>query len=73
MEPQLIGTNGSDGVRFAYDVDLLALIDLAPRHSSVPELFEAYNRRLPPVAMPEFLAALATAIAQRWLRWCDTN
>ena len=73
MERRLIAANGGEGVRYAYDVDLLALVDLAPAYSSVPELFEAYNNRLAPVALPEFLAALATAIAQRWLLWCDTN
>jgi flavin-dependent dehydrogenase len=73
MEHRLIGPNGGEGVRYAYAVDLLALVDLAPAHASVPELFAAYNHRLAPVAMPDFLAALATAISQRWLRWCDTT
>jgi 2-polyprenyl-6-methoxyphenol hydroxylase-like FAD-dependent oxidoreductase len=59
-------------VRYAYGVDLLGLVELAPTYSSVPELFAAYNLRHAPVGLPAFLAALAAAIAQQWLRWCDT-
>jgi 2-polyprenyl-6-methoxyphenol hydroxylase-like FAD-dependent oxidoreductase len=73
LEHRIVGADGGDGVRYAYDVDLLALVDLAPEYRSVPEAFAAYNRRLAPVTLPDFLAALATAIAQRWLLWCDKN
>jgi hypothetical protein len=57
------------GIRYAFDVDLLALIDLAPAYPSVPSLFAAYNQRHPAVALPDFLAALATMLAHNWLVW----
>jgi hypothetical protein len=72
LEHRLVRTAHEQGVRFAYDVDLVTLIELAPSCRSVPELFDAYNRQAPPVALPNVLTALAFAIAHRWLRWCDT-
>jgi hypothetical protein len=69
LEARLITTERPEGVRYVYDVDVLALVELAPRHASVPALFADYNRRHPPVALPEFLAALATALGRNWLRW----
>lgn len=71
LERRLVRSGHS--VRYVHDVDLLALVQLAPAHTSVPALFEAYNSRHAPVALPHFLAALATAVAQQWLLWCDTN
>jgi flavin-dependent dehydrogenase len=41
------------------NVDLPRLVEIAEHHSQVPDLFEAYNRVCPPVALPNFLAALA--------------
>jgi flavin-dependent dehydrogenase len=70
LEERLVRGETDAGVRYAHDVDLLALVQLAPSHTSVPDLFEAYLRRSAPVALPDFLAALATAIAHHWLRWC---
>ena len=71
LERRLVRADVS--TRYAHDVDLLVLTELAPAHTSVPALFEAYNTRQAPVALPHFLAALATAIAHHWLLWCDTN
>jgi hypothetical protein len=71
LEPRLVRHDHDPGVRFAHDVDLIMLVQLAPAFTSVPDLFEAYNRRAAPVALPEFLAALAASIAHQWLRWCD--
>ena len=45
LEDRLVSDDGSAAVRYAYDVDLIALIDLAPSHTQVPELFAAYQRR----------------------------
>jgi flavin-dependent dehydrogenase len=73
LETRLVSDEMAAGARYAFDVDLLPLVDLAPRHASVPALFEAYNRRHAPVALPDFLAALSVAIAQHWLLWCDTT
>jgi 2-polyprenyl-6-methoxyphenol hydroxylase-like FAD-dependent oxidoreductase len=72
LERRLVRDDRPEGARFAYDVDLLTLVELAPSFTSVPDLFDAYNRRAAPVALPDFLGALATAIADRWLVWCDT-
>jgi hypothetical protein len=33
----------------------------------VPELFKIYCERSGPVALPDFLVALSTALARRWL------
>ncbi len=49
------------------DVDVITLIDLAPHYSDVPDLFDAYCRESGPVALPDFLRALATALARGWL------
>jgi hypothetical protein len=69
LETRLVASDQDAGVRYVFDVDLLGLIELAPAYSSVPALFEAYNRRHTPVAPPEFLGALSTALAREWLLW----
>jgi hypothetical protein len=69
LEPRLVAGAQDPGVRHAFDVDLLTLIDLAPGYSSVPDLFAAYNHRHQPVALPDFLGALATVLARKWLIW----
>ena len=69
LEPRLVNDDTPKGMRYAFNVDLLGLIELAPAHASVPDLLTAYNRRYAPVDMPDFLAALATALAQKWLVW----
>jgi hypothetical protein len=33
----------------------------------VPDLFEAYSRQHAPVALPDFLTALSTLVANEWL------
>jgi hypothetical protein len=45
-------------------VNLPRLVEIAPLHTQVPDLFEAYNRAFPPVALPAFLIALATLLAR---------
>lgn len=67
MEQRIVDSDPSAGVRHVRGVDLLVLLELAPSHSHVPDLFEAYLRRSSPVALPDFLYALATAVARRWL------
>jgi 2-polyprenyl-6-methoxyphenol hydroxylase-like FAD-dependent oxidoreductase len=49
------------------EVNLVHLSRIAGEYSQVPDLFEAYNRTSAPVALPNFLAALATLIAERVL------
>lgn len=67
LEPHLVTSEEPRGVRYVRSVDLVAVIELAPACGQVPDLFEAYCRRLGPVALPDFLSALATAVARGWL------
>jgi len=67
MEQRIVDADQPTGLRHVRGVDLLVLLELAPSHSQVPELFEAYARRVPGVALPDFLFALALALSRRWL------
>ena len=67
LEQRIVGDDLPAGIRFVRDVDVIALIDLAPRYSDVPDLFDAYCRRSGPAALPDVLRALATALARGWL------
>jgi flavin-dependent dehydrogenase len=69
MEARLVTGVADAGTRYAFNVDLLALIELAPACPSVPDLFAAYNQHHAPVTWPDFLGALATAFARNWLVW----
>jgi len=46
------------------NVDLPRLVEMAEHHTQVPDLFEAYNHACRPVALPNFLAALAMLLAE---------
>ena len=59
---------GGRGLRYLRDVDLVRLVELAPQHRQVPDLFEAYIRRCPPVSLPDFLGALSVLLAKGALR-----
>ena len=63
LEDRLFTPAAPAGLRFLRDVDLAGLLALAPSHDQVPALFEAYNRRFPPVALPDFLGALSVMVA----------
>jgi flavin-dependent dehydrogenase len=63
MEDRLFTAAWPAGLRFLRDVDVAGVLTLAPGHDDVPALFEAYNRRFPPVALPDFLGALAVMLA----------
>ncbi len=52
-----------EGLRYLRGVDVVRLVDLAPQAAQVPDLFEVYNRELPPVSLPDFLGALSVLIA----------
>ena len=67
MEPHLAVPAFASGVRFIRDVDLATIVTLAPSHDQVPDLFEAYNRRSPPVALADFLGALAVLVGKGFL------
>ena len=65
LAPHLIA--GAAPVRYVHGVNMVTLLELAPGASQVPDLFEAYARRHPPVPLPDFLAALSYAVANGWL------
>ncbi|MGH9202590.1 MAG: hypothetical protein ACRD2A_15305, partial [Vicinamibacterales bacterium] len=67
LERRIVSADRPSGIRFVRDVDVIALIDLAPQYSAVPDLFDAYCRRSGPVGLPDFLRALATTLAKGWL------
>lgn len=67
LEPRIVTSDRPCGVRYIRNVDLLVLLELAPFSAQVPDLFEAYCRRVTPVSLPDFLSALAMAVARRWL------
>jgi hypothetical protein len=52
------------GLRFLRDIDLVRVVELAPRHRQVPDLYEAYNRVCPPAPLPDFLGVLSVLIAK---------
>ncbi len=56
-----------DALDYFENVDLPRLVDMAAHHTQVPDLFEAYNRACRPVALPNFLAALAMLVAEEIL------
>ena len=68
LATHLVNASYPEGIRYVHDVDLLKLIDQAPEHVQVPDLYEAYNRSAPPVALQEFLAALSLSIARGLLQ-----
>lgn len=70
MEPWIV-TPGKHPVRYVHEVDVVGLVDLAPQFADAGELFSVYVRRFAPVAPPDFLTALATAVANGWLVWQD--
>lgn len=67
LEPRLVTAADSAGTRFLHDVDVVAMVELAPHYREVPDLYDACVNRVGPMALPAFLTALATAVARRWL------
>lgn len=63
LEDRLFTPSLPAGVRFLRDVDVAGVLSVVSDHDEVPSLFEAYNRRLPPVALPDFLGALSVMLA----------
>ncbi len=59
LEPALPG-----GIRFVANVDLLQLAQMAPHHSQVPDLFDAYCRTCPPVPLPSVVGGLSLLVAR---------
>ena len=67
LEPHLVTAEYPRGIRYLRGVDVVALVQLAPSVLQVPDLYENYARTAGSVPLPDFLFALATAVARRWL------
>jgi hypothetical protein len=70
LEEQLVASGFDTPMRYLRNVDLVRVIDLAPHHLHVPDLFDAYHREAPgqPIApLPDFLGALSVLVGKRFL------
>jgi flavin-dependent dehydrogenase len=67
LEPHLVSVEHPRGIRFVRGVDVVALVELAPGTRQVPDLYETYVQRAGSVPLPDFLFAVATAVARGWL------
>lgn len=55
------------GIRYVRNIDLLTLLDIAPRATQVPDLYESYVREVGSVPLADFLGALSVLIGKRML------
>ncbi|MDQ8165891.1 MAG: NAD(P)/FAD-dependent oxidoreductase [Gemmatimonadota bacterium] len=69
LTEHLIVPGQSLPLRFVRNVDLVVLARLAPSCDDVPQLFDAYVRAAAPVALPDFISALAVLVAKGVLRF----
>jgi flavin-dependent dehydrogenase len=67
LEPHIVSVDHPRGVRYVRGVDVVALVELAPSILQVPDLYESYLRRAGAAPLPDFLYALAKAVARGWL------
>lgn len=67
LEPHIVSVEYPRGIRYVRGVDLIAIVELAPATSQVPDLYESYLRRVGSAPLPDFLFAVATAVARGWL------
>jgi flavin-dependent dehydrogenase len=63
LEPHLV----PGGIRYVSGIDVVALVELAPAASQVPDVYETYVKRAGSAPLHDFLHALATAVAKGWL------
>lgn len=56
------------GLQFVQGVDVVRLVEMAADFSTVPDLFDGYNRGSQPVELPNFLGVLALLLANDVLR-----
>ena len=68
MEDHLVSPAWPDGLRYLRGVDLVALMQRAPAHRDVGEMFEAARLASPDIALPDFLGALSVLLATGSLR-----
>ena len=68
MAAHLVSPAFREGIRYIRDIDVVTLAAMAPEFDQVPDLFEAYNRAAPPVALPDFMGALSVLLGKGLLR-----
>jgi hypothetical protein len=62
LEQHLLAPSMPRGARYCRNVDLYVISQLAGQYDQVPDLFDAYNRKVAPAPLPDFLGALSTLI-----------
>ena len=67
LEAHLVPPGVPQGARYVSGIDVVALAELAPASRQVPDLYEAYVKRVGSASLHDFLHALATAVARGWL------
>jgi flavin-dependent dehydrogenase len=67
LGPHVVTGDDDGGVRYLYNIDVPALLELAPAPREVPQLFDAYVQRRGRTDLHDFLLALSTAVARGWL------
>ena len=68
MEDHLVNEPWPEGLRYLRGVDLVALVQLAPRHNNVGELFDAVRSSSTDIDLPNFLGALSVLLANGSLK-----
>ncbi|MGI8742569.1 MAG: flavin-dependent monooxygenase QhpG [Bryobacteraceae bacterium] len=68
LEEILVLDSLPPGLEYMRGVDLPKLVEISGGATQIPELFETYNRVCAPVALPNFLSALALLIAKQVLQ-----
>ncbi|MBM4183955.1 MAG: NAD(P)/FAD-dependent oxidoreductase [Gemmatimonadetes bacterium] len=68
LQEHLASVRCPEGIRHVRGVDLRQLVASAPGHGEVPDAWAAYNGAAPPVTLPDYLTALATAFAAGFLQ-----
>jgi len=63
MDDHLFCSAWPGGLRYLRNIDLLALVRLAPEHQDVGELYDALFRAHPGLSLPDYLGALSTLLA----------
>ena len=66
LAPHVI-VRDSPPTRYLHGIDMVALLELVPQVTQVPDLFEIYGRGRTAVPLHDFLLALSSAIARGWL------
>jgi len=67
LEPHIVSVDYPRGVRYLRGVDVVTVVQLAPSILQVPDLYENYVRTAGAVPLPDFLYAVAKAVARGWL------